>query len=46
MVARVSQEGPGLFLNVEVRAAVDFRELEQVMILTTRALAPSVEDHG
>jgi cell shape-determining protein MreC len=24
-VARVSREGPGLFLNVEVKAAVDFR---------------------
>ena len=33
-VARVSQEGPGLFLNVEVKAAVDFRQLEQVMVLT------------
>jgi rod shape-determining protein MreC len=34
-VARVSQEGPGLFLNVDVRAAVDFRKLEQIMILTS-----------
>jgi len=34
-VSRVSQEGPGLFLNVELRAAVDFRKLEQVMILTS-----------
>lgn len=33
-VARVSQVGPGLFLNVEVKPAVDFRKLEQVMILT------------
>lgn len=33
-VARVSQEGPGLFLNIEVRAAVDFRKVEQVMVLT------------
>jgi rod shape-determining protein MreC len=33
-VARVSQEGPGLFLNVEVKAAADFRQLEQVMVLT------------
>jgi rod shape-determining protein MreC len=45
-VARVSQEGPGLFLNIEVRAAVDFHELEQVMILTTRAPAPSVQTNG
>jgi rod shape-determining protein MreC len=33
-VSRVSQEGPGLFLNVDVSAAVDFRRLEQVLILT------------
>jgi rod shape-determining protein MreC len=33
-VSRVSQEGPGLFLNVEVRPAVDFRKLEQVLVLT------------
>ena len=45
-VTHVSQEGPGLFLNVEVNAAVDFRELEQVMILTSRAPAPSVENNG
>jgi rod shape-determining protein MreC len=35
-VRRVSQEGPGLFLNVEVRPAVDFRKLEQVLILTQK----------
>jgi rod shape-determining protein MreC len=35
-VARVSQEGPGLFLNVDVKAAVDFRRLEQVLIPTQR----------
>jgi rod shape-determining protein MreC len=35
-VARVSQEGPGLFLNVEVRAAVKFRKLEQVLVLTQK----------
>ena len=45
-VARVSKERPGLFLNVEVKAAVDFRELEQVMILTTRVPAPSVQNSG
>lgn len=45
-VSRVSQEGPGLFLNVEVKAAVDFRELEQVMILTSRMPAPPVEKNG
>jgi rod shape-determining protein MreC len=45
-VARVLQEGPGLFLNIEVKPAVDFRELEQVMVLTARAPAPSVESNG
>ena len=45
-VARVSREGPGLFLNIEVKAAVDFRELEQVMILTTRLPATSVQTNG
>jgi rod shape-determining protein MreC len=44
-VSRVSQEGPSLFLNVEVRAAVNFRELEQVMILTARTPL-SVENSG
>ena len=44
--ARVSREGPGLFLNIEVKAAVDFRELEQVMILTTRPPASSVQTNG
>ncbi|HKV55433.1 MAG TPA: rod shape-determining protein MreC [Candidatus Binataceae bacterium] len=45
-VARVSQEGPGLFLNIEVKAAVDFRKLEQLLILTTRPPVPSVEGNG
>jgi rod shape-determining protein MreC len=45
-VARVSQEGPGLFLNVEVRAAVDFRKLEQVMILISRPPALSAGNNG
>jgi len=35
-VKRVSQEGPGLFLNVEIQPAADFRKLEQVLILTHR----------
>jgi len=45
-VARVSQEGPGLFLNVEVRAAVKFRKLEQVLVLTQKppALAAGDQD--
>lgn len=40
-VGRVSQEGPGLFLNVEVSPAVDFRRLEQVLILTRKPTEPS-----
>jgi rod shape-determining protein MreC len=35
-VNRVSQEGAGLFLNVEVKSAADFRKLEQVLILTQK----------
>jgi rod shape-determining protein MreC len=35
-VGRVSQEGPGLFLNVEVIPAVNFRKLEQLMVLTQK----------
>jgi rod shape-determining protein MreC len=45
-VARVSQEGPGLFLNVEVRSAVDFRKLEQVMILTSHPSALGADTNG
>jgi rod shape-determining protein MreC len=45
-VASVSQEGPGLFLNIKVKAAVNFRELEQVMILTTRVPAPVLGSNG
>jgi rod shape-determining protein MreC len=33
-VIKVSQESRGLFLTVEVRPAVDFRKIEQVLILT------------
>jgi rod shape-determining protein MreC len=41
-VAKVSQEGPGLFLNIGLSPAVDFRKLEQVLILTQKPpeLAP------
>jgi rod shape-determining protein MreC len=35
-VARVSQEGPGLFLNIEVRPAVDFSKLEQLLVVTQK----------
>jgi rod shape-determining protein MreC len=45
-VASVSREGPGLFLNVEVKAAVNFHELEQVMILTKPPSVPPVQNHG
>jgi rod shape-determining protein MreC len=43
---QVSREGPGLFLNVEVKSAVTFRDLEQVMILTTRAPVISPQTNG
>jgi rod shape-determining protein MreC len=45
-VGRVSQEGPGLFLNIDIKAAVNFRELEQVMILTTRTLVAPGQSNG
>jgi rod shape-determining protein MreC len=45
-VAKVSQEGPGLFLNVEVKAAVDFRKLEQVLILTQKPPQVAAERKG
>src|SRR5579885_3492199 len=45
-VSRVSQEGPGLFLNIEVKPAVNFRQLEQVMILTVPVPAPPVSNNG
>ena len=45
-VAKVSQEGPGLFLNLDLNPAVDFRKLEQVLILTQKPpqLAPDTQD--
>ena len=43
-VARVSREGPGLFVNVEVKAAVDFRRLEQVLVLKQRP--PVIAEEG
>lgn len=33
-ITRVSQEGPGLFLNVDIQPAANFQKLEQVLILT------------
>ena len=35
-VVRVSQEGPGLFLNIEIKPAVDFSKLEELLVLTER----------
>jgi rod shape-determining protein MreC len=35
-IARVSQEGPGLFLNVDISPAADFRKLEQLLVLTQK----------
>jgi rod shape-determining protein MreC len=45
-VAKVSREGPGLFLSVEVKPAVDFRRLEQVLVLTQKPPQPVVERKG
>ena len=42
-VVKVSQEGPGLFLNVQVKPAVDFRKLEQVLVLTQQPPQLAVE---
>jgi len=36
-VASVHREGPGLFLTVRVTPAVDFRALEQVLVVTQQA---------
>ena len=33
-IQSVRREGPGLFLGVKITPAVDFRQLEQVLILT------------
>lgn len=33
-VSRVESQGPGLFVNVSVAPAVDFRRLEQVLVVT------------
>jgi rod shape-determining protein MreC len=44
-ITRISQEGPGLFLNVDIRPAADFGKLEQVLILMQKpaARAPNVK---
>ena len=43
-VLSVHREGPGLFLGVRIAPAVDFRELEQVLILTQPP--PHLEDQA
>ncbi len=45
-VTRVSQEGPGLFLNVDIQPAADFRKLEQVLILTRKPTEIAPEFKG
>ncbi|HEX4209901.1 MAG TPA: rod shape-determining protein MreC [Candidatus Binataceae bacterium] len=35
-VVQVSQEGPGLFLNIAIKPAVDFSKLEELLVLTER----------
>jgi rod shape-determining protein MreC len=44
-VASLSQEGAGLFLNVGVDSAADFRRLEQVLVLTQKPPELKIEDH-
>ena len=41
-ILSVHREGPGLFLGVKIAPAVDFRQLEQVLILTQPP--PHLED--
>ena len=41
-IQSVRREGPGLFLGVKITPAVDFRQLEQVLILTEPP--PRLED--
>ncbi|MGH7907724.1 MAG: rod shape-determining protein MreC [Candidatus Binataceae bacterium] len=36
-VSRIEREGPGLFLKIAVKPAVNFRDLEQVMVVTEPA---------
>jgi rod shape-determining protein MreC len=43
-IQSVHREGPGLFLSVKITPAVDFRELEQVLILTQPP--PHLEDQA
>lgn len=43
-IQSVHREGPGLFLGVKIAPAVDFRELEQVLILTQPP--PHLEDQA
>lgn len=42
-VSRVVRQGPGLFINVEVAPAVDFRLLEQVLVVTQQPPRITVE---
>lgn len=41
-VSGVHREGPGLFLNVAIAPAVEFRELEQVLVVTQQP--PKLDD--
>jgi len=45
-VARVFRESRGLFLNVVVRPAADFRKVEQVLILTQKPRELAIQDKG
>lgn len=46
-IANVSREGPGLFLKVDVKSAVDFTRIEQVLVLTQKpSQLPPPPDNG
>jgi rod shape-determining protein MreC len=45
-VTAISQGGPGLFLNITVQPAADFRKLEQVLVLTQKPPELTVDDPG
>lgn len=45
-VSNVEREGPGLFLQVTVKPAVDFRRLEQVLVVTDPPPRVDANDQG
>jgi rod shape-determining protein MreC len=45
-IKSVSGEGPGMFLNVTIAPAVDFRSLEQVLVITQMPEQPEASQPG